>query len=603
MSAPSVGAGRPAATVEFAHVTKRYEAASSGPGAVNDLSFAVPAGKICVLVGPSGCGKTTSLKMVNRLIEPSGGRILVDGVDIATRDVTELRRGIGYVIQQVGLFPHLTIGDNVAVVPRLLGWPAARQHARADELLALVGLDPAAYRKRYPAQLSGGERQRVGVARALAADPPLMLMDEPFGAVDPIVRERLQNEFLRLQHDLAKTILFVTHDIDEAIKMGDLVAVMQAGRRARPVRAAGGAAGATRPRISWPASWAPTGASRACRSMRVRDVPLRPAVTARPGEPAAAGRGRGSSPTPSPTCCWWMRRAIPSAGSDQRAICPRRAPWTRRMRSRCRRSSEPETTLKDALSMLLDGGGPGRHRGGRTRPCRGPAHRGRHRRLYPPEGERGWDGEGADDRLGAGSPATSTSSPSAPCSTSTWPPSRWSSASSSRSGWPCGACAVGSSTGRCWRLAGILYTIPSLALFAALIPITGLTLVTAEVPLVLYTLLIYVRNIVAGFDSVPRRGAGGGRRAWAMPPRSACWRVELPLAVPLIVAGLRIASVSTIGLVTITGTLGDHFGGLGFFIFEGYTPQLPDRDPGRRRSSRSCLALAVDFVFVAYSAG
>jgi osmoprotectant transport system ATP-binding protein len=218
------------ATVTFEHVSKQYDARARGtPGAVNDLSLEVPAGKICVLVGPSGCGKTTSLKMVNRLIEPTSGRILLDGVDTATREVTELRRGIGYVIQQVGLFPHQTIGENVVTVPRLLGWPAARRRARAEELLDLVGLDPARYRDRYPSQLSGGERQRVGVARALAADPPVMLMDEPFGAVDPIVRERLQNEFLRLQEDLAKTILFVTHDIDEAIKMGDLVAVMKAG--------------------------------------------------------------------------------------------------------------------------------------------------------------------------------------------------------------------------------------------------------------------------------------------------------------------------------------------------------------------------------------
>ena len=225
-----------AATVEFDHVTKRYDVApdkkrpkSPTPGAVNDLSLSIPAGKICVLVGPSGCGKTTSLKMVNRLIEPTSGRILIDGVDAATRDVTELRRGIGYVIQQVGLFPHQTIGENVATVPRLLGWAKDRQRERADELLALIGLDPARDRDRYPSQLSGGERQRVGVARALAADPPIMLMDEPFGAVDPIVRDRLQNEFLRLQEELAKTILFVTHDIDEAIKMGDLVAVFQDG--------------------------------------------------------------------------------------------------------------------------------------------------------------------------------------------------------------------------------------------------------------------------------------------------------------------------------------------------------------------------------------
>jgi osmoprotectant transport system ATP-binding protein len=214
-----------AVSLEFRHVERRY----ADVVAVRDLSFEVPEGKICVLVGPSGCGKTTSLKMVNRLIEPTGGQILVGGRDVMAQDPIELRRGIGYVIQQVGLMPHLTVGANVAIVPRLLGWDAARVKARVDELLSLVGLEPESYRDRFPAQLSGGERQRVGVARALAADPPLMLMDEPFGAVDPIVRERLQNELLRLQEQIAKTIVFVTHDIDEAIKMGDLVAVMQVG--------------------------------------------------------------------------------------------------------------------------------------------------------------------------------------------------------------------------------------------------------------------------------------------------------------------------------------------------------------------------------------
>ena len=220
-----------AAALEFRSVTKRYGHGEQAHGAVNDLSFEVPAGAICVLVGPSGCGKTTSLKMVNRLIEPTAGEILLDGENVLTGDVTELRRRIGYVIQQVGLFPHLTVGRNVAVVPALVGWSKERQRVRADELMSLVGLDPTSYRDRYPYQLSGGERQRVGVARALAADPPLMLMDEPFAAVDPIVRERLQDEFLRLQQDLAKTILFVTHDIDEAIKMGDLIAVMEEGGR------------------------------------------------------------------------------------------------------------------------------------------------------------------------------------------------------------------------------------------------------------------------------------------------------------------------------------------------------------------------------------
>jgi osmoprotectant transport system ATP-binding protein len=219
-------AGTSGATVEFRDVSKRYP----GQLAVDGLSFTVPAGKVCILVGPSGSGKTTSLKMVNRLIEPSSGSILIDGHDVLREEPTALRRRIGYVIQQVGLFPHQTIADNVATVPRLLGWPPERIAARTEQLLVLVGLDPSRFARRYPAQLSGGERQRVGVARALAAEPPVMLMDEPFGAVDPIVRDRLQNEFLRIQRDQGTTVLFVTHDIDEAIKLGDRVAVMRSGK-------------------------------------------------------------------------------------------------------------------------------------------------------------------------------------------------------------------------------------------------------------------------------------------------------------------------------------------------------------------------------------
>ncbi len=212
--------------VALDHVTKRY---GDAPPAVDDLSLTINAGEICVLVGPSGCGKTTTMKMINRLIEPTGGRITIDGEDVAALPAVELRRRIGYVIQQVGLFPHMTVADNVAIVPRLLRWPAARITSRVDELLELVGLDPAAYAGRYPAALSGGERQRIGVARALAADPPVMLMDEPFGAVDPIRRERLQNEFLRLQAQVRKTVVFVTHDVDEAIKMADRIAILQRG--------------------------------------------------------------------------------------------------------------------------------------------------------------------------------------------------------------------------------------------------------------------------------------------------------------------------------------------------------------------------------------
>jgi osmoprotectant transport system ATP-binding protein len=218
----------PAASLRFEDVQKHYPDASAP--AIESLSLEVPAGEICVLVGPSGCGKTTAMRMVNRLIEPTSGRILIDGEPNTTRPAADLRRDIGYVIQQTGLFPHRTIAQNVATVPRLLGWSGDRIAARTTELLELVGLDPT-FADRYPGQLSGGQRQRVGVARALAVDPPLMLMDEPFGAIDPITRERLQNEFLRLQQVVRRTVVFVTHDIDEAIKMGDRIAVMRPGGR------------------------------------------------------------------------------------------------------------------------------------------------------------------------------------------------------------------------------------------------------------------------------------------------------------------------------------------------------------------------------------
>ncbi|MBO0877371.1 MAG: ATP-binding cassette domain-containing protein, partial [Pseudonocardia sp.] len=213
--------------IEFREVTKRFP---DGTVAVDNLSLEVDSGGITVFVGPSGCGKTTSLRMINRMVEPTGGTILVNGEDVMACDPAELRRGIGYVIQQAGLFPHRTIVDNVATVPLLLGWDKKKARARAHELMELVGLSPA-LAKRYPGQLSGGQQQRVGVARALAADPPVLLMDEPFSAVDPVVRENLQDELLRLQSELSKTIVFVTHDIDEAIKLGDKVAVFRVGGR------------------------------------------------------------------------------------------------------------------------------------------------------------------------------------------------------------------------------------------------------------------------------------------------------------------------------------------------------------------------------------
>jgi osmoprotectant transport system ATP-binding protein len=222
-----VSAESTAAEIVLDHVTKRY--GNSARPAIDDLSLTIRAGEICVLIGPSGGGKTTAMKMINRLITITEGDITIDGTSVRSLELTELRRGIGYVIQQIGLFPHMTVEDNIGTVPRLLGWDKKRISARARELLELVGLDPDEHAKRYPSQLSGGQRQRVGLARAMAADPPLMLMDEPFGAIDPITRERLQNDFLRLHRELRKTVVFVTHDIDEAIRMGDRICILREG--------------------------------------------------------------------------------------------------------------------------------------------------------------------------------------------------------------------------------------------------------------------------------------------------------------------------------------------------------------------------------------
>ncbi|KKX96582.1 glycine/betaine ABC transporter [Microbacterium sp. Ag1] len=206
------------------HITKQYQGQSAP--AVDDFSMRIEPGELIMFVGPSGCGKTTTMKMINRIIEPTSGSIRINGDDVLSLDGNELRRHIGYVIQQIGLFPHFTIAENIAIVPKLLGWSKSQIAERVDELLRTVQLDPGTFAQRYPRQLSGGQQQRVGVARALAADPPVMLMDEPFGATDPITREKLQAEFLRLQADIGKTIIFVTHDFEEAIRMGDRIAVL-----------------------------------------------------------------------------------------------------------------------------------------------------------------------------------------------------------------------------------------------------------------------------------------------------------------------------------------------------------------------------------------
>ncbi|MGE4428647.1 MAG: ABC transporter ATP-binding protein [Solirubrobacteraceae bacterium] len=281
-------AARPPGHLQFESVVKHYPNAAAPT--IESLTLDVPAGDILVLVGPSGCGKTTAMRMVNRMIEPTSGQILIDGRPNTDRPAHELRRDIGYVIQQTGLFPHRTIAQNISTVPQLLGWPKARIAARAEELLELVGLGDG-FADRYPAQLSGGQRQRVGVARALAVDPPLMLMDEPFGAIDPISRDRLQNEFLRLQTRLRRTIVFVTHDIDEAIKMGDRIAVMRPGghlaQYATPAELL------LNPADEFVEQF--VGADRALKRLalqRVRELPLLDWVAVRRGDPTAWVRER-----------------------------------------------------------------------------------------------------------------------------------------------------------------------------------------------------------------------------------------------------------------------------------------------------------------------
>jgi osmoprotectant transport system ATP-binding protein len=335
-----------AATLEFRGVTKRYPGQRAP--AVDRLSLTVPAGEICVLVGPSGSGKTTAMRMVNRMIDITEGDILLDGQSVTERRGAELRREIGYAIQQIGLFPHLTVGANVATVPRLLGWSRERIRARVDELLELVSLDLET-RDRFPAQLSGGQRQRVGVARALAVDPPLMLMDEPFGAIDPINRERLQNEFLRLQREIRKTVVFVTHDIDEAIKMGDRIAILREGGKL--AQYASPAELLMFPESRFVEDF--VGADRALKRLalqRVRDVDLWRAPLVRVGEPVAEARAKvADSDLPYPLLVDGEGR--PLGWLSERGLAGER------VEGELRSAPEPlldlDDILRDALSDLL----------------------------------------------------------------------------------------------------------------------------------------------------------------------------------------------------------------------------------------------------------
>jgi osmoprotectant transport system ATP-binding protein len=345
----SAGQGpTPAATLEFRHVAKRYPGQERA--AIEDLSFTVDAGEICVLVGPSGCGKTTAMRLVNRMIELSEGDVLLDGESVMDRPLADLRRHIGYAIQDIGLFPHRTIADNIATLPRVLGWDKQRTRERVDELLELVGL-PLEVRDRYPSQLSGGQQQRVGVARALSTDPPLLLMDEPFGAVDPIARERLQNEFLRLQARLRKTIVFVTHDIDEALKMGDKVAVLQEGGRL--AQYASPAVLLAEPANDFVASF--VGADRGLKRLslqRVRDIDLWEMVTCRPGDASAEVSGRlGEADVPWALLVdeddrpvgWIEPERLDGGGTIDPDVCSPVAPAV----------VELDDVLRDALSDLL----------------------------------------------------------------------------------------------------------------------------------------------------------------------------------------------------------------------------------------------------------
>lgn len=346
---PSVTGGSPitGASILLDKVTKRYP--GQARAAVDGLTLEIPAGKIVMLVGPSGCGKTTTLKMINRLIEPTEGRIVLDGDDVTGINADALRRRIGYVIQAGGLFPHMTVGTNIAIVPKMLGWTKERITARVDELLELVSLDPSEYRDRYPRELSGGQQQRVGVARALAADPPVLLMDEPFGAVDPITRVRLQDELISIQNELQKTIVCVTHDFDEAVKLGDWIAIFTEGAQLvqydTPERIL------AEPANEFVENFIGSGAGlKQLTLTRVNEVDLQTAVTAHPGALATD-----------------VLSMLDEQGQDHAVILDRRnrpLQWlSRRQLSRLERIADTpdprlplvgeRATLNDALDVML----------------------------------------------------------------------------------------------------------------------------------------------------------------------------------------------------------------------------------------------------------
>ena len=584
-----------ASSVSFQAATKRYPGAEEP--AVDGLTLEVAAGEICVFVGPSGCGKTTAMRMVNRMVEISEGDVLVGGESVRDREPARLRREIGYVIQEVGLFPHRTVAQNIGAVPLLLGWKKDRIAARSAELLELIGLDPA-LGERYPAQLSGGQQQRVGVARALAADPLVMLMDEPFGAIDPINRERLQNEFLRLQAEIRKTVLFVTHDIDEAIKIGDRIAILREGGHV--AQYATPAEILMDPADEFVEDF--VGADRALKRlalMRVADINLWRAPLARAGQPTSEVRAELDAPdveVPYALLLDGEERppgmALPARPRRRhRARAPRRParPAARPRRRDARRARRPAAGRvavrrgdrpprprhrhplgRDHLRVPLLAGGEDR-RASRRRATAGrrwlAAWRCRWRR-------RGEVGEGFfRERSGQLCQAK-------PSHLFCWD---WARENIDRYGTPtleqlemvvisvvlgfviAFALALIAHRRRWLRpplLAGtgILYAIPSISFFLLLLPITGRSRLTAIIALSAYTLQIIYRNVTVGLDNVPE-SAKDSARGMGMTNRQVLWRVELPLALPEIVGGLRIATVSTIAIATLAVFAGA--GGLG----------------------------------------
>ena len=565
-------------SIRLTGVTKEFDGAAGA--AVDDLSLDIERGTIMALLGPSGCGKTTTLRMINRLIEPTSGTIEIEGVDVMSQSAQELRRGIGYVIQQVGLFPHRTIASNIATVPTMLGWEKSRTAERVEELTTLVGLDHEML-DRYPDELSGGQQQRVGVARALAADPPVLLMDEPFGAVDPIVRGRLQDELLDLQNKVSKTIVLVTHDVDEALRVADRIALMNVGgvieQLATPdelMRA---------PANEFVESF--VGEDRGLRRLALNAVS---ALRFHQGPVVDQAAGYDDA-----------ERAIAIEGTDWLGITidGRFAGWTRVDDVRAARADgtpladverfdpiaqvEPteHAACRDGADHVVELLG---RRDQRRRKVRRRGHPGGH-----PAGalERRHRGRTRDD-MTSGPPASSLIAEATnPIIRWEWVVEEWDQVweaivehltltmMAMALGLVVSSILAAIALRHRWAMTPItattslIYTLPSVALFALLAPVWGnLSRWTAVVPLAGYTLLILVTNIVAGFQAVPpsvRDAADGMGMSRARRVRT----VDLPLAVPYIVTGIRIATVSTVGLVTVAAIIGQ--GGLGRLIFSG----------------------------------